>query len=387
MKRRGHIVPSGMTVLLVSGLLAFSLLQLIYPQTVNATEGNERSEIPADVILQMITDGEPVKIWNAVITGDLYLAGSTEAYEKVESSIYFFNCVFEGNVGFKLVSFESDVHFVDVVFRGNQTYFETVVFGKYVSFREAHFERRASFTWSRFKSETWFMGATFQQYISFSQTFFEGPAEFLNSTYMAKANFAMATFNNDLDFRGAVFKNEADFHGVLLGGNTLFFGASFEGDVLPPRQFEGASLGLFWDQVKHTIPSGWAVESYTAWENLFLAEGDFGEARRVRRASLRHELNVWILSWFAISLSVLFAFTLTYLKRFQYFSRHSWRQNFGKVLLFSLDVMTPGIGAYKYKWEKSIPVEDVVVLTAFESALGWIILGVGAALGVTWLTA
>jgi len=198
----------------------------------------------------------------------------------------------------------------------------------------------------------------------------------------------MTRFNNFLEFRGAIVEGEADFGGVILGGDALFFSADFRGKVIPPKKFTGHSLGLFWDSVKHTIPFFFgAVDCYAAWENLFTSAGDFGEARRVHRAWVRHELGLWFLLWFVVFLVVTFYFAARYYRRFGPVPRHSRLQHLRRVLLFSLDVLSPGIGAYKYEWDSILPVKKAVVLTTIESVIGWILLGAFATIGVSWLLA
>lgn len=58
-----------------------------------------------------------------------------------------------------------------------------------------------------------------------------------------------------------------------------------------------------------------------------------------------------------------------------------------KMLLFSLDVLSPGIGPWKYGWTKhgGLAVERVAALTAIQAALGWVLLALGSASFVAWI--
>ena len=82
-------------------------------------------------------------------------------------------------------------------------------------------------------------------------------------------------------------------------------------------------------------------------------------------------------------------FTPLYYWRFRKDRRSSTLHHIGKLLLFSLDVISPSIRPWKYDWDEDggLAVRQVAVFTAVESAIGWILLALGSAIAVAWLTA
>jgi uncharacterized protein YjbI with pentapeptide repeats len=381
----------------------------------------ERNEIQADAVYSMITEEEPVEIRNAVITGPLLSSEMSlpviERYKKhqgsvekkqIVSSVSFENCVFtdefslgnvvfENHVSFNYCIFQSPVNFAGSFFE-TDAHFVGTDFNDAANFEYALFRGgEASFTWAEFRGDADFLFAAFAGEASFTWAEFRGDADFKESTFDRNVRFSMVQFNGEFDFRGVHAKGDVDFGGAIINGDrVLFYGAEFDGCVEPPSKFTGRIFGVFWHEVKRTIPGRYAiipsrlaVESYAAWEGMFSAGGDFADARIVRRTLVRYELRILIVGWVTISLLVALAFALVYLKRHQYLLRRSWRRHFWTFFFFSLDILTPGIGAYKYNWKvkRNISVDKLTVGTVIESAFGWIILGIGATLLIVWLTA
>ena len=261
-----------------------------------------------------------------------------------------------------------------------------------------------------------FWGTIFEGETNFGRAIFEGAdVSFLRATFIKDADFSNAifatritkftgtNFKQDANFFGTEFLNSVDFTDGIIEGRTFFGGVKFGGGVWPPHRV-GRGTNLEWDQVAHTLPRGQNLaDLYGAWENFFASGGQFSEASKVRTARQHDVLRPIIRGVFVSFLILAPLFAGFYYLYFRHVSTSSTparatpitkgRAFFrevkfgGKVLLFSLDVLLPGLGPLKYDWRVhgKLPVERVAVLTALESVFGWLLLALTSALIVAWL--
>ena len=147
------------------------------------------------------------------------------------------------------------------------------------------------------------------------------------------------------------------------------------------------SADLIWGAVKDSIPKvADRGDIYGAWENFFNGGGLYASATEVRTARRRDEMRPFLWGLVISLLLVPSAFAVGYYYNFRRTFRHSWGRHIVKTLLFSLDVVPPGIGPWKYDWSVrgGLPVHQVAALTAIEAAIGWLILALGSAVMVAW---
>jgi len=344
-----------------------------------------------------INQGLDINGFNATIQGSLELNGLT-----IPNKLSFAEATFEDDVIFREVHFKGDVIFRQATFKG-MIYFWNCTFDNEVSFEGTRFEKPVSFPDTIFKGgDNNFYGAHFNERASFARATFQGRAMFSDSNFEDMADFHFVIFEDDAvfslarfgdaDFHAVEFNKYADFRQATVDGNMRLTDSIWSGQGWPPHRV-GGSIDLQWRDVKDTMPSEYKTEVYSAWENLFSTGGQFSSARQVRTAMTRYELRFFIYGLATSFSAVLIIFTGLYCWYFRRTRLRSWYHFIfiGKTLLFSLDVLTPGIGPWKYDWKwqhrDGTPVRSNAVLTAIESAIGWILLATGSALAVAWLIA
>ena len=241
------------------------------------------------------------------------------------------------------------------------------------------------FTGMDFEGETNFWGATFQEDVLFFGATFEGDAIFKSATFGGYAYFAETVFREDADFVQARFEDTADFANAIIEGKTLFKDAYFAGNVWPPIRI-GLGTDLTWNSVRDTLPEK-SLTFYGAWENLFNSGGNYVEASQVRTERRRSELRPVLYSLIISFPALVLLFAGMYYPFFRHGRRSPRHLHAAKALLFSLDVVSPGVGPWKYDWKEhgGLPVERVAVLSAAESALGWLLLVLISAVIVAWV--
>lgn len=159
--------------------------------------------------------------------------------------------------------------------------------------------------------------------------------------------------------------------------------------MLPPNS-GNTNSDLLSDTVKGSFPDGrHDLEMHGRWENFFILGSKFVDAEKVRTSRRRLQLRKWIWSVSASFILWWLFFIPLYHRRFRNVHRKSKRRYVFKLILFSLDVISPSIRPWKYDWvlDGRLPVRKVAVITAVESAIGWILLGLGSAIAVAWLIA
>ena len=259
---------------------------------------------------------------------------------------------------------------------------------------------------------------TFKAAVDFGHTTFKGDVDFKGSpcppgfipessetvTFEGPVSFNQVVFDGTPNFKDATFKDSSEFDSTTFGGPVCFDDASFNFLTFDPRPIPREFLPpkanvirsyLTWDRVKDTFPRPGILfatdktDVYGAWENFFASAGNHVDARKIRTIIQRQELQIWIevIAGSFAGWSLLFA--PLYYWRFRRDRRSPVPHHAGKVLLFSLDVISPSIRPWKFDWTKDggLPVHQVVVFTAVESAIGWILLGLGSAVAVAYMVA
>ena len=224
-----------------------------------------------------------------------------------------------------------------------------------------------------------FLRATFAKDVDFSNAIFETRITVFRGT----------NFERDADFFDVEFKGSVDFTDAVVEGRTLFGDAKFGGDVRPPHRV-GRGTDLEWDDVDHTLPpEEKRADMYGAWENFFASGGQFDEASKLRTLRRHYSLRPLLYGVVVSFPLIVFLFAGMYYPFFRPARRSSRPVHIVKVLLFSLDVLSPGLGPWKYDWKDKehggLPLDRVVALTATESVFGWLLLALTSALIAAWL--
>ena len=349
----------------VLGVLFVCLITMVvYTKLVMANDQEEIWE--AEDIREMMLVGKPISLDGVTIVGDLNIEDAI-----VSSTITLTSCTFKGDVVFEGVIFEERVIFNDSWFKKNVS-FNEVEFAS-AEFSNSKFDNRAEFVDSKFNGTVVFMGAEFGNVADFDETTFRSVI------------FKDAEFKNNVSFRYTTFSERVSLKGVTFAGNANFSGAKFESRVYIPFQIEGSIL-IYWYQIKHQVTG---EDEGLFWEDVFTKSGHPVDARSARKYVNRSELSDLIFALVFSFINLMLIFPAMFYIRFRKERKVSRKRFFGKIMLFSLDIITPGIRLYRYDWEKegNIPVSKVVVLTAIESAIGWILLALGSAIAVAWLLA
>ena len=245
----------------------------------------------------------------------------------------------------------------------------------------------ANFWGTTFLGETNFGGATFLGAdVSFLRATFVEDVDFSNAKFWTtKTVFRGTNFEKDANFRDTEFKGPVDFTNAIIEGRSFFTDVTFSGEVHPPHRV-GRATDLTWSQVARTLPAQEKLaDMYGAWENFFASGGQFDEASELR--TLRRRYSLRRLLWFVGGTFPLLVFLFAGIYYPLFRRARATPAHLAKVLLFSLDVLLPGLGPLRYDWKDQggLPVEKVAVLTAAESAFGWLLLALTSALIAAWL--
>lgn len=365
---------------------------------------SDGAQITNSQIKRALQSGQDVKIRGAQIEGDIYLisdeiSGNLDFTDTTFlGDVVFDDCTFKGTVDFTFTKFMGNAYFNDVTFKDHVSFRSAAIYGE-ISFMGARFESNlncfieatggcANFRKTEFKDKAYFGTANFLGCPVFTDATFEKLADFAFVNFHDNAVFSLVTFHGDADFQMASFWGDAVFKQTKMYGDAKFFEAKLSGNMWPPSTV-GGGTDLVWDYVKHTIPNQDRSEAYAAWETFFSSGGQYGSARQVRTASQRYELRPFVYSLSIGFLASVFGFAGIYCIMFWRARRRFWAFHLGIVFLFSLDVLTPGIGPWKHDWKENsgLPVEKVAILTGIQSGLGWILLTLGSAVAIVWLTA
>ncbi len=200
-----------------------------------AEEG--RKEIFASEVLENITKGEPVKIDDAVIVGELDLSKIELAVREidgverkvVESRISFINTIFNERADFGNTIFNEDVEFYEVQFNKEPDFSQAYFNGK-ADFRMAQFNRGSRFDGAKFNKEALFWHSNFSRRADFSWARFNGKADFYGTNF-SEATFDESHFYKIADFRETWFEGDANFNRVQFDEEALFFNARFKGKI------------------------------------------------------------------------------------------------------------------------------------------------------------
>ena len=287
-----------------------------------------------------------------------------------------------------------------------------------LTFRDVRITGTTDFSETAFKSETVFRGTTFEGDADFSNTAFQGQADFFDTTFEGDVNFSKArflegarfanvefatnfarfdevSFRRDAEFSGTqflkggsfratAFDGNFDLRGIRVeGGNLDFSLAEFGGDIRPPSfTVTGSLSGLTFAQVGDTVTCG--VAGF--WEEYFRQTGEFDGAEASAKVSKRCRLLPWFVRLGIGFGGVWSAFGLIYFVSFWRIQKKADYKGLWRIALFSLDVLSPGIGPWKYDWvtRGKLPVHDVAFFTAVEAGVGWLLLTVLGALVVAF---
>lgn len=387
-------------------------------------EQNMQRVAAAEILKDLRSCG--VRVVNAIVDGNLSWPAAT-----IEHGLTFHDVRITRSVFFRSTTFEADVIFVDTIFESGAD-FEFATFERDADFRDTIFKAYTLLRHTTFKGDADFRGTTFGARAIFSDTTFEGRADISSTIFEASPTFSVTTFKGYADFSDTTFragatlfittfKGTADFRGTIFEGKAEFPGTSFEAVVsFDTTTFEGSAdfrttlfldrlsflpringgmwppnsgiifSDLSWNQVKGTFPSGEdTIDMHGRWENFFTLSNKASDAEQVRTSRRRFQLRFWVWTVAGSFVGWWLLFTLVYYWCFRKYRRGSRPHHSGKLLLFSLDVISPSIRPWKYDWGQDgrLPVRRVVAITAVESAIGWILLGLGSAIAVAWLTA
>lgn len=201
-------------------------------------------------IMAKISSGTPVYYDDAVIFGDLDLAGLPGAHVPV--SFVFTNCTF-ANASFAAVTFDQDAIFWGTTFENarfdhasflGSADFANATFGN-VSFSSAAFARPAMFDGSLFLENISFEDAVFSEDASFNHARFLETANFNYSDFDSYSYFAYAQFSGDALFSDIDFSGPADFSNASFANQAVFFSSRMKAPCFSGCIFTGpARFGL-----------------------------------------------------------------------------------------------------------------------------------------------
>lgn len=229
----------------------------------------EQRRVEAAWIIAAIRAGQPVRMANAIIVGDLILP-----HHEVSREFELTDCEVRGGVDFSYATFARGLRFIGTA--GQQKMrlrsfmdFEGATFKGRVVLTRAIFESGADFTEASFQAtfeadeavfgtqtdhEALFQGAEFRKLAWFRKTRFAGPAVFIGMKVGGQAEFTGALFAQKAAFDRAeiagsaffrvqegqrtVFQGEARFVGMKVGGQAVFSGAHF----VQEAAFDGADV-------------------------------------------------------------------------------------------------------------------------------------------------
>jgi hypothetical protein len=220
---------------------------------INFPAGTPRRErvIPAARLMRLAKNfktevGVPVRINNAVITGDLILPGAAFAH-----GLAITKTIFQGEVNLSQATFESGLDLSGSIFWGGADFraarfardcvMKRTRFRQSCHFDDAHFGGSFAARGARFGKDVSFRQARFDSSASFRCYVFQGPRggaaappapKVFATVFGGRLNFARATVEGLFSFEGAQFKGKVDFQRAQLR-NTTDFSSYTGGDDKP----------------------------------------------------------------------------------------------------------------------------------------------------------
>jgi len=199
-------------------LVGFSLLLL---SCTSAHKINDDVlEISSQDIIKLLKSGKTINIKGKTITGDLDFTAvqnkhqiAPQAYlSEIVGSIYFDNCVFEGNIlGFRkgptsnyMCTFKSDLIFTNCRIKG------------IVDLQHARFKGYFTFSQNQVEGNFLASNAIMSDHIIFNETHFEQDFSVSNSQFLQRSNFMT------MHIEGKTYLQGSAFHGQSLWSNTTF---------------------------------------------------------------------------------------------------------------------------------------------------------------------
>lgn len=389
-------------------LAAFGARSNAYAQSTNAECKDLGGQtVTASDIEALVKNDCAIKAKDSVISDELKLNGLTLA------NTDFSGAKFNGNVDFSSTTFSDEANFQGATFIKSPDFsrtlfqgaanFEGAVFNQGAKFNVARFEGDATFNTTIFQGETSCRRAENpnqgESFADFRNTTFNERAIFNDAEISACIDFGGATFNGFVGFRAvhiigdavfshAKFKQSVNFGESVIQGRFMLRDAEFLGKFEPPTSLQGAT-DLKWDDVKHAFPGGDRSDWLGALQTFFSSGGQHHSAGKVSTAQRRHNLRIFVYYVPAAFLVVLLVFAVVYGLFMGLKTRGTRLRNSGKLLLFSLDVLTPGVGHWRYDWggDDAFPTYRVSGIIAAETAIGWVILAISSAVFVAWIGA
>jgi hypothetical protein len=415
-----YIVPAVIAGAIVLGVLAaFEARSSAYAQsTPSECKSLDGKTVTASDIESLVRSNCAISAKGAVIRGDLKLDRPTFANADFSGARFngdvdlssatfsdganFQGATFDKSVSFEGAAFAGQANFSQTVFRGGAN-FEGAAFDGGTNFQAAKFEDVAVFNTAIFQGETScrraenvdipegfadFRNTTFDARATFNDTVISSCISFAGSLFHGFAGFRGIHLDGDAVFQGVKFKRSVDFGESVIQGRFFFRGAEFTGGFQPPTSLQGAT-DLRWDDVKHAFPGGDRADWLGALHTFFSSGGQHHSAAKVSTAQRRHNLRIFVYYVPTAFLLVLLVFAVVYGIFMGLKERGTRLRNSGKLLLFSLDVLTPGVGHWRHDWGggDAFPTGRVSAIIAAESAIGWVILAISSAVFVAWIGA
>lgn len=342
--------------------------------------------IQAAVIIEDLKNCD-VSLGKATIERELRLGDESDGETVIEHNLKLHEVLILGTGNFSNLTFKGYADFTASTFEGH-TFFLGSIFEGNAIFTGSTFKGYADFTGSVFKGNASFWGSTFEGNASFLVSAFEGNTSFVISTFEGNLSFFRSTFKGDTTFSSTSFNGFTDFREASFA-STLHFDPRINNKIWPPIS-NPISTELTWNDVKDSFPhEGDVVEMHLRWVNIFTIANKFLDVEQARTSQRRFQLSKLLLSVGAGFGGSWFVFIFMYYRGFGRVYRRSELRYTLKLAAFSLDVISPSIRPWKYDWDRDggLPVRRVAIMTAFESAIGWILLALGSAVTVAWLTA
>ncbi len=199
-----------------------------------SSRGDEK--VNAADMVSAATKGENLTYSNTTFTGDMMLADSNtavsasavQAVSYVRGTLVFHDCKFTGRVMGSIKA--GQITYSTTLERS--VYFDNCVFEGEVDFNSAAMQGACTFIKCTFKKPVQFNHALFSGEVSFAGcTFLEG-AGFQQSTFMSSAFFSEAHFERECSFQNAYFYRDATFNLASFDGYADFTQASFYSHML-----------------------------------------------------------------------------------------------------------------------------------------------------------
>jgi hypothetical protein len=207
--------------IILAGILLTNCASSNVPQNKGSFEDLIRSG--RDVFFKDVTFDEDINFTQF----DKNLISEGVYQVRIESSVTFENCTFNGKVtayekdkddNVTLTAFQSNLSFIGCIFNNDVRFRAASVLGR-TDFTNAAFFKGASFEECTFFQNAYFRASIYYEELRFQNAVFMQKANFLNAEFDMTTSFQQSTFRGEAQFSSTKFLGYADFGLISCQGN------------------------------------------------------------------------------------------------------------------------------------------------------------------------